>query len=111
MRHIGEAASGTTVMSGLKPPRPSIMLSMLALEKAKVRKVNRARGIRAQKGARIRAPRAIRVSLGATRKVAEAFHPQKALNHALYNSVVSLLILPIVTAGHANRKALLRDIF
>ena len=83
---------------------------MLALEKAKVRKVNRARGIRAQKGARIRAPRAIRVSLGATRKVAEALYPHKALKHALCNTVVSLPMLPIVTAGHANREALIRAI-
>ena len=107
---IREAVSGTRVMRGLKPPRPSIMLSMLTLEKAKVRKVNRARGIRAQKGARIRAPRAIRASLGTTQKMAEAIYPPMALNHALCKTVVSWLMLPIVTAGHANREASLRAI-
>jgi hypothetical protein len=33
-----------------------------------------------------------------------------ALNHALCITVVSSLMLPIATAGHANREALLRAI-
>ena len=88
MGNIGEAVSGTRAMSEPKIPRPSTMRSMLALEKPKVRKVNRARGIRAQKGARTRALRAIRASMGATRKVAEALYPHKALKHALFKTVV-----------------------
>ena len=106
MRNIGEAVSGTRVMSGLKPLRTNTMLSILArsMEKAKVKKVNRARGTRAQKRARIRAPRAMRVSLGATQKVAEALYPPMALNHALCKTVVSGLTLLIATVGHASRE-------
>ena len=104
MRTIGEAVSATRVMSEPKLPRPSTMRSVLALGNPKVRKVRRARGIRAQKGAKEKAPRATRVSLGAIRKVAEAMYPHQALNHALCNTVVSSLMLPIATAGHANRE-------
>ena len=108
MRNIGEAVSGMRAVSGPKVQRPSTMRSILALENPKVRKVNRARGTRAQKGARTRDLRAIKASMGATQKVAAALYPHQDLKHALYNSVVSLPILPIVTGIHANREALHR---
>ena len=75
------------------------MPSMLALEKAKVRKVNRAREARDQKGARIRAQKGTRVSLGATPKVAGALCPPKVPNLALCRIVVYMLTHHIAIAG------------
>jgi hypothetical protein len=77
---------------------------MLALGNPKVRKVRRARGIRAQKGAKEKDPRAARVSLGATRKVAEDTHPPKEPKFALFNTVVSMPTHLIVIAIPVSRK-------
>ena len=75
VRSMDGIVSEATAMSGRSLPLPSTMRLTLAMEKEKVRKVNRVREARAQKGARIRAARDTRASLAAIRRVAEAMYP------------------------------------